>query len=568
MKIFMFLLSVLLIASATAQTITLTFIGANKNKNYQVVLDGTSYYSNSITTSTGNNKNVKKEIIISNQPSGSHTISVYRLRNNNGKYSNGTNTSTYGRAIYSKTFQLRQEYDMNIRINANGQVTFTERRVQNRDTRQEDQQNIFPMNEADFSQLLQTVRSKWLQSAKIAVERDAFINTSNYFTTNQVRQLLLLISAEPNRVALAKLAYPRVTNPADFMQLYDIFNSVASKNELNDFIRNNPNNNNGKWNDNNDNTRTPMAAYQFNQLVQTVNNQWNQAGKYGVIENAFNNTSYFFSTAQIRRLLTLITAENDRLALAKLSYARVTDVSSFTSLYNLFYSQASKDDLNNFINGNTNNNTTVKTPMSNYQFNQLLQNINSKWNQAGRFNTIRDAFNSTINYFSTAQIRQMLSLINSESDRLALAKLSYSRTSDPVNFTSLYDLLNSEASKNDLNTYVIENGGTGTNVQYNSRTPMSGADFDAVLQKASNHFFPWDKVRDVKEAFNNTANYFNTAQIRQLLSIISSETDRLELAKLSWSRVTDPGNFTQLFDLFTLQANRDELNTYIQARPF
>jgi hypothetical protein len=50
--------------------------------------------------------------------------------------------------------------------------------------------------------------------------------------------------------------------------------------------------------------------------------------------------------------------------------------------------------------------------------------------------------------------------------------------------------------------------------------------------------------------------------------VIASENDKLELAKLAWSRVTDPAYFTQLFDLFTTQAYRDDLNAYIQAHPF
>jgi len=316
-----------------------------------------------------------------------------------------------------------------------------------------------------------------------------------------------------------------------------------------------------------------MADYQFSQLLQTVNSQYSQSGKVTAITGAFNNASNYFSTAQIRQLLSLVNSESDRLALAKQSYARVSDAAAFTSLYDLFYSQSSRDDLNNFINGNSNTQTNTRTVMADYQFNQLLQNVNSQYNQAGKFNAITSAFNTTGNYFSTAQVRQLLSVVNSESDRLALAKLSYLRVIDAVNFTSLYDLLYSQASRNDLNTYVIQNGGTGTNVQTNIRIPMADATFNQIYQKARNHIRPSSTVTELKDAFNNTSYYFSTAQIRQLLSLISnsilsSETDLLEVAKLSWHRVTDPVNFTQLFDLFTTQANRDALSAYIQARPY
>lgn len=574
-KILMVLLSGILTLTVTAQTITVTFNGTNNTRNYQVLLDGTSYYSNS-GINANSNANVKKEITLTNQQLGSHTVEIYRLRNT-GTYTNGTNTPTTGRAIYSNTFQLRQGYDMDISINGNGQVTFSEQRVRNRGNRGT---QVNPMADATFNQLLQSARSRYSQSSKFTVERDAFLNTANYFTTSQVRQLLLLITSEANRLTLAKLAYPRVSDPASFTQLYDVFNTIASRDAMNTFIRNNPNNNNSntRWNNNpnnnpNNNTRTAMADYQFGQLLQTVNSQYSQSGKVTAITGSFNNTANYFSTSQIRQLLSLVNSESERLALAKQSYARVSDASAFTSLYDLFYSQSSRDDLNNFINGNTNTQSNTRTVMADYQFNQLLQNINSQYNQGGKFNSINNAFNTTGNYFSTAQIRQLLSLVNSESDRLALAKLSYLRVTDAASFTSLYDLLYSPASRNELNTYVMQNGGTGSTVQTNVRIPMDDAAFNQLHQKAKNHIRPSSTISDLKDAFNNTANYFSTAQIRQLMSlvsnsIISSEPDLLEVAKLSWHRVTDPVNFTQLFDLFTSQANRDALNAYIQARPY
>lgn len=569
--------------SATAQTIVLTFNGANKNINYQVLLDGNSYYSNSTTYPTSTT-NVRKEVVINNQRLGTHKIMVYRLRSNSGTYRNGINTRPYGNAVYSNTFQLRQGYDMNIRVNGNGRVSFSEIDIENQsDQGNDEQNNIMPMADVKFEQLLQSVRSKYLQSSKVSVERNAFLTTSNYFTTEQVSQLLSLISSEANKLELAKLAYPRVSDPANFTQLYEVFTSENSKDEMNIFIRNNPNNNstnnnnnnnNGNWGNNN--TKAPMADYQFNQLLQTINGQYSQGGKFNTISGAFNNNSNYFSTSQIRQLLSVINAERDRLALAKQSYSRVSDPSSFSSLYDLFYSQASRDELNNFISGNGNSNNNTRNPMADYQFNQLVQNINSQYNQAGKFNIVRDAFNTSATYFSTAQIRQILSLINGESDRLALAKLSYARVYDAANFPSLYDLLYNQSSRNDLNNYVIQNGGTGSTVQTTSRTPMTDALFNQLYQKASAHIRPSSTIEDLRQFFNNGSYYFSTAQISRLLSLVTtsilsplaSETDMLEVAKLSWHRVTDPANFPQLFSLFTNQANRDALNAYIQARPY
>ncbi len=570
--------------SATAQTITLTFNGANSNINYQVLLDGKSYYSNS-TTYPRTSTTARKEVALTNQRLGNHKIVVYRLRTNSGTYRNGINTRTYGNPIYSKTFELREGYDMNIRINGNGRVSFSESDIEDlSDQDNNGQNNIMVMSDVRFEQLLQSVRSKYLQSSKVTVERNAFLNRSNYFTTEQVSQLLSLISSEANKLELAKLAYPRVSDPANFTQLYEVFTSENSKEEMNVFIRNNPNNNsnnnnnNGNWGNNN--TKEPMANYQFNQLLQTIKGQYSQGGKYNTISGAFSNNSNYFSTVQIRQMLSLINGERDRLALAKLSYARVYDAANFPTLYDLLYSQASRNDLNNYViqNGGTGSNvqSNTRTALADYQFNQLLQNVNNQWNQSGKFDAITSAFNTTGNYFTSSQVRQLLSLVNSESDRLALAKLSYLRVTDPANFTTLYDLLTNQASRTELNNYVMQNGGTGTNVITTTRTPISDAVFNQLYQKARNHIRPSSTVDDLREFFTNNNYYFTTAQIRQLLSLISSsllsalssETDMLEVAKLSWHRVTDPANFPQLFNLFTSEVNRDALKAYIESRPY
>ena len=95
---------------------------------------------------------------------------------------------------------------------------------------------------------------------------------------------------------------------------------------------------------------------------------------------------------------------------------------------------------------------------------------------------------------------------------------------------------------------------------------MSAATFNQLYQKARNHFFQSSTVSDVQSAFTNTANYFSTEQVRQMLLLVKAEADRLALAKLAYSRTVDANNFRQLGDLFTTQANKEELASFIRSR--
>ena len=87
--------------------------------------------------------------------------------------------------------------------------------------------------------------------------------------------------------------------------------------------------------------------------------------------------------------------------------------------------------------------------MADYDFNQLIQKIKNQW--LGKLSTARDAINS--NYFHTSQVRQIVQMFSSESDRLELAKLSYRKTVDRQNFRQLYDLL-SYQSQSELDKFI------------------------------------------------------------------------------------------------------------------
>ena len=65
--------------------------------------------------------------------------------------------------------------------------------------------------------------------------------------------------------------------------------------------------------------------------------------------------------------------------------------------------------------------------------------------------------------------------------------------------------------------------------------------------------------------FNKETNYFTVAQVKQLIPMVTLESKRLELAKSSYNNITDPANFTQLYDLFSTQASKDELAAYVLA---
>jgi hypothetical protein len=70
--------------------------------------------------------------------------------------------------------------------------------------------------------------------------KTALSNTANNFSTEQVKQLLLLVRTEPDRLTLAKSAYPRVVDAVNFSQLLDLFTIQSNRSELEIFIQAQP----------------------------------------------------------------------------------------------------------------------------------------------------------------------------------------------------------------------------------------------------------------------------------------------------------------------------------------
>jgi hypothetical protein len=381
-----------------------------------------------------------RTITVTDLQPGPHTIQV--IKNSR----NATAITT--------TFTLRAGYNVNINVNGNGGIQVKERRGSGASTGAII--NHPAMSDADFSNLHSNVQKKWFNNSRMAVVADAFNNTANYFTSSQVYRLLQLVTGEANRLTLAKASYSHVVDPGNFTTVYALLNSQASKDELAAYINTNYNNNTGY--NNGSPYKTPMSTTAFNNLVQDIQNQWQAGAKYNMISNAFNG-SYYFTSVQARQLIQMIDAESSRLALAKASYRNITDVANFGQVYELLGSQSARNELASYIRqygGDvaTSYSENYRTPMTDANFQLIIDNVRRQWLPGAKMTAVADAFANSSNYFSTAQIRTLAAYVSAEANRLQLLKSAYANATDRTNYTSLYDLLASQASRDELSAYI------------------------------------------------------------------------------------------------------------------
>ena len=257
--------------------------------------------------------------------------------------------------------------------------------------------------------------------------------------------------------------------------------------------------------------------------------------------------------------------------LAKTAYRGITDVTNFSTVRNLLLSTASRNDLDSYTrsysSGTTYNpgtNYPVKTPMSDANFTNLYRSIESEWAPGAEMNELRKAFANTSYYFTTAQAKQLIQLVSAEVNRLELAKASYRTITDPANFSLMYDILSSQASRNELAAYVnsYSQGGTTT---IPVKQAMTVEEFDKMYRSVQNTWGIGAKMNYLTNIFATPTYYFTSDQARRMIELVSSESNRLQLAKSAYKQVVDQTvYFSQVSPILSSQTSRNDLEQYIK----
>ena len=529
------LVSCIMTVSALAQTVSTLTINVRGNNTDAVLIDGKEY-----VVTSDNTANANTPIIVSSLQAGPHTLQIKRRDELN---------------IASTIFTIRTGYDLQITITSNGSVQQRETRWRSDNTTE----HAVAMSDADFSTLYNSVRSQWRSANRMKLVSDAFANTSYYFTTAQARQLIQTVNNQGDRFTLAKASYRSITDPTNFPQMYDLFNSQSYRDQLADYVSTYSAGS----------SSTAMTSTNFNRLFRTAQRQSTVNSKVSYIYNAFTNTNNYFTVSQARQLVQLVPDETNRLYLAKISFRSVIDKNNFSQMHTLLNSQASRNDLTTFVNTYDDSNPVYTTvAMKEADYNVLYRDVQNRFGLGAKMSALTNIFANASYYFTTAQAKELIQLVSSESNRLELAKASYDNIVDQGNFNQLYEVLSSTASRNELEVFVRNSQNTtpgSTTPVYTTRTPMSTSNYNTLYNGVRNTWGIGAKMSELTDIFNNETYYFTVAQAKQLIQLVSSESNRLQLAKSAYANITDPQNFNLMYDVLTSQSSKNELSTYVNT---
>ena len=269
--IFTLLLSSLFsLASFAYDGVRLTISSVTSNKMF-VEVDGRRYSLNGNT------------VTVRDIRPGYHSVKVSReLKRNNNGWGFG-NKNRRDESLYNTRVYLKDGYHFDILVNRFGKVLVDERRIdvyddwytdddddyyeddrnddrindrkndrdrdwdnknnrKDRNDRDDDRYDrnsrdsrYYEMSDADFNQAKETLRKEWFENTRVSTARQ--IIDRNYFTSRQVKDLMLLFTFENNRLDIAKYAYNKTVDKGNYFIVNDVLSMAGNKDELNRFIR-------------------------------------------------------------------------------------------------------------------------------------------------------------------------------------------------------------------------------------------------------------------------------------------------------------------------------------------
>ena len=91
------------------------------------------------------------------------------------------------------------------------------------------------MSNTDFAQAKETLRREWFENTRLETAKQ--IIDRNYFTSQQVKEMVLLFTFENNRLDIAKYAYGKTVDKGNYFMLNDAFTFNNNKEALKEYIR-------------------------------------------------------------------------------------------------------------------------------------------------------------------------------------------------------------------------------------------------------------------------------------------------------------------------------------------
>ncbi|MBE2230955.1 MAG: DUF4476 domain-containing protein [Chitinophagaceae bacterium] len=186
-------------------------------------------------------------ITLGNMRDGHHKIIIFRETKRKG---NGNGFGRQDEIVYTGNVLLRRGFHTDITVNRFGKVMIDERRIDRNDDWYHDEDDYYDddrgnggwnggygnvMRGYEFESVKESLRKEWFEANRLKSAK--FIIDQHNFTTQQVKELMLLFTFENNKLEIAKYAYSKTVDKQNYYQLNEVLMFGSSKEELMRFVK-------------------------------------------------------------------------------------------------------------------------------------------------------------------------------------------------------------------------------------------------------------------------------------------------------------------------------------------
>lgn len=200
-----------------------------------------------------------------------------------------------------------------------------------------------------------------------------------------------------------------------------------------------------------------LSDADFDSYAQQIFSQQGEAARSRSLNELAGSTC--LSTAQAIKFSTLLEVENNRLEFLRRAYARIFDEANFDQAQQVFSHPPNKLALAEFLRQSRQAQLPVTPPpppctVAPEQFRMLRESLAREGSSSSRLKIAKDQI-PPMRCFTSQQMKELLNLFSSSSDRLDLAKFAYAYVSDQdVFYLTVNSLFNSSMDREELSKYI------------------------------------------------------------------------------------------------------------------
>ncbi len=276
-------------------------------------------------------------LVLNDIEPGNHTIKIVE------RPSSGYNVPVNKeKVLYNGSVFFRTNYHVDIVVNRFGKAIVDEQDARNGSWNEDDEYGYeTAMTDASFESLKKALQQEKFTSSRMTLAKTAI--SSNYFKTEQVRQIAQFFSFDDDKMQVVKQAYAKTVDRSNYYQLSSLFSFSSNKDELARFIQENQYRYDNGYQD-----RTVISDNEFSKLKNNVRFSSSDNARLMILKQNIDGS--YFTAAQVKELVLLLSYESAQLEIAKYAYGKTVNQADYLLYLNdVFVSKTSKEELSRYV---------------------------------------------------------------------------------------------------------------------------------------------------------------------------------------------------------------------------